>query len=107
MSNATPEIPARPAFLIREAGASDLAHVRTWLPEALGGTPAARLTIAVDAATEGVAGVAALRVFDDQVGRFLLYVDPVFRRRGGGTAAARPSWNAFGKPRAGRKSGHC
>ncbi len=76
---------ARP-FLIREAGASDLAHVRAWLPEVVGGTPAARLAIATDAASKAVVGVAALRVFLDHVGRFLIYVDPAFRARGCGTA---------------------
>src|SRR5262245_10664367 len=82
----TSPLPGPMPFLIRQAGASDLAHVRAWLPEAVGGTPAARLMIATDVATKAVVGVAALRVFDDQVGRFLLYVDPACRRRGCGTA---------------------
>ncbi len=82
----TPAVPDSLPFLIREAGASDLAHVRTWLPEALGSSPAARLAIATDAAMGAVAGVASLRVFADQVGRFLLYVHPACRRRGCGAA---------------------
>lgn len=88
-----PEIPAsptgrsdRPPFLIRVAEASDFTHVARWLPEALIGTPAAKLLIAADAATFEVAGVAALRVFSDRVGRFLIYVGPPYRRRGCGTA---------------------
>jgi len=76
----------RPPFFIREAVAADMPHVGAWLPEALRGTPTAKLMVAVDAATFAVVGVAALRVFVDRVGRFLLYVDPPFRRRGCGAA---------------------
>lgn len=73
-------------FLVRAAGAQDRDVIRAWLPDVLGGTPAAQLTIATDAATEAIAGVAALRVYDDRVGRFHLHVDPASRRRGCGTA---------------------
>lgn len=93
MAHSTPEGPAgsasrpgHPPFRIRVAGASDYAHVARWLPEALIGTPAATLRIAADAATADVAGVAALRIFSDRVGRFLIHVDPPYRRRGCGTA---------------------
>jgi len=75
-----------PPFLIRVAATSDLTHVGKWLPEALIGTPVAKLLIAADAATFAVVGVAALRVFVDHVGRFTLHVDPAARRRGCGTA---------------------
>jgi tetratricopeptide (TPR) repeat protein/GNAT superfamily N-acetyltransferase len=73
-------------FLVRAATAQDLPSVRAWLPDALGGTPVATLTVAADVASGAVAGVAALRVFNDRVGRFILFVDPRFRRRGCGTA---------------------
>ncbi|MGE3804903.1 MAG: TIGR03032 family protein [Gemmataceae bacterium] len=72
--------------MIREAGDSDTGHIRSWLSEALGGSPPAKLLVAADAATFDVVGVAALRVFVDQVGRFLLYVEPASRRRGCGSA---------------------
>jgi uncharacterized protein (TIGR03032 family) len=72
--------------LIRVAGPSDFTHLASWLPEALIGTPTATLLIAADAATFEVVGVAALRIFSDRVGRFLIYVDPPYRRRGCGTS---------------------
>jgi GNAT superfamily N-acetyltransferase len=50
------------------------------------GTPRASFLVATDAVTGEVAGIAALRVFVDRVGRFLLFVDRAFRRRGCGTA---------------------
>src|SRR4051812_41613976 len=73
-------------FHIREATAQDAEYFRKWLPQALGGTPKARLGLATDAATGKVVGVAALRLFDDAVGRFMIFVDPAFRRRGCGSA---------------------
>jgi GNAT superfamily N-acetyltransferase len=73
-------------FLVRDATPQDLPYVRAWLPDALGGTPAAAIGLATDAATGALAGCAALRVFVDRVGRFLLFVDPAFRRRGCGMA---------------------
>lgn len=76
----------RPPVLIREAGASDLGDIGSRVPEALGGSPPAKVLLAADASTLEVVGAAALRVFSDGVGRFLLYVDPQFRRRGCGTA---------------------
>ncbi len=82
---AAPE--AKPcSFFLRAPTAHALRDVRAWLPDALGGTPVATLTVAVDVASGAVAGVAALRVFNDRVGRFLLFVAPGFRRRGCGTA---------------------
>jgi GNAT superfamily N-acetyltransferase len=44
------------------------------------------LAVAVETATQKVAGAAALRAFSDGVGRFWLFVSPDFRRRGCGTA---------------------
>jgi uncharacterized protein (TIGR03032 family) len=73
-------------FVVRESGPHDLAHIRTWLPGQLLGTPAAQFFIAVDAGTGATAGVAALRVFADRGGRFDLFVPAVLRRRGCGTA---------------------
>ena len=49
MTDATSQL--RPPFFIREAGAADMPHVGAWLPEALRGTPTAKLMVAVDAAT--------------------------------------------------------
>ena len=93
MSQPTPSAAAgqpapasRPPFLIRPAGASDLIHFGSRLPEALMVTPLAKLLVAADASTFDIAGVASLRVFADQVGRFQIHVDPIFRRRGCGTA---------------------
>lgn len=80
-----PEI-AGPSFRLRAATAQDLAYVRARLPDAVGGTPAATITVATDVATGTIAGVASLRVFVDRVGRFLMFVDPAYRRRGCGTA---------------------
>jgi uncharacterized protein (TIGR03032 family) len=73
-------------FVVRESGPHDLAHIRSWLPGALRGTPAAQFLIAVDAAMGAAAGVAALRVFADRGGRFDVFVPPACRRRGCGTA---------------------
>jgi GNAT superfamily N-acetyltransferase len=73
-------------FVVRESGPHDLAHIRTWLPGQLRGTPAVQFLIAVEAGTGATAGVAALRVFADRGGRFDLFVPAVLRRRGCGTA---------------------
>jgi uncharacterized protein (TIGR03032 family) len=73
-------------FVVRESGPHDLAHIRTWLPGALRGTPAPQFLIAVDAGTGATAGIAGLRVFADRGGRFDLFVPAVLRRRGCGTA---------------------
>ena len=60
MPHVTPQNPAaRPPFLIREAGAADITHISSWLPEALRGTPAARVLVAADAPTLAAVGVAA------------------------------------------------
>ena len=72
-------------FVVRAAGPRDQSYAREWLPDAVGGTPAATFSVAADAITGEVAGVAALRVFADGVGRFLVFVKPDFRRRGCGT----------------------
>jgi GNAT superfamily N-acetyltransferase len=82
MSDSTPGLHR---FLVREATAHDLPYIRAWLPDALGGTPRATIGMATEAATGAVAGSAALRIFADRVGRFLLFVNPAFRRRGCGT----------------------
>ena len=71
------------SFLIRPATAQDLTCIRAWLPDALAGTPVARLFLAADVDSGAVAGVAALRVFNDRAGRLFLFVAPGFRRRGG------------------------
>jgi GNAT superfamily N-acetyltransferase len=75
-----------PPFLMRARTLPDLDYVRAWLPDALEGTPEATFTVATDAVTGAVAGIAALRVFADRVGRFLLFVAQDYRRRGCGTA---------------------
>jgi GNAT superfamily N-acetyltransferase len=78
-------MPDSQRFLARDATEQDLPFLRSCLPDALGGTPPARIGLAIEAATGAVAGVASLRVFSDRVGRFLLFVAPPFRRRGCGT----------------------
>lgn len=78
-------MPAPNRFLVRKATAQDLPYIRAWLPDAQGGTPAAAIDMAIEAATGAIVGSAALRIFADRVGRFLLFVDPAFRRQGCGT----------------------
>jgi uncharacterized protein (TIGR03032 family) len=82
-------------FLVREATISDLPCIRAWLPEATEGTPAARVSLAIEPFTGAVAGIAMVRVFKDRVGRFHVLVSPAFRRRGCGTALLeRVLWEA-------------
>jgi GNAT superfamily N-acetyltransferase len=72
-------------FLTRAAEAGELPLIRAWLPETLRGTPPASFIVALDAATGAIAGIAALRLFGDAVGRFRIYVAHAHRRRGCGT----------------------
>jgi GNAT superfamily N-acetyltransferase len=85
-SPSSPKDSTAQRFHFRSFTPQDLTYIRAWLPDAIGGTPAASITIATDAVTGKIAGVGALRVFVDRVGRFLLFVDPTQRRRGCGTA---------------------
>lgn len=76
----------RGPFVLRNAVSADRSVIRGWIPEILTGTPQAQLTVAVDQATGATVGVGALRLLDNGVGRFRVYVAPAFRRCGCGTS---------------------
>ena len=73
-----------PSFVIRDSRAGDAEFFQTWLPQALVGTPAALLLVAVERESGVLVGAATLRVFRDRVARFTIFVVPGFRRRGCG-----------------------